>query len=266
MGRPPNRGNVVVTPEAVALSVDVAGLGSRGIAIMIDMAIQAACLFALTYVVFASHAVDTSAGVIVYAILAFVIFWGYFPIFEGLWHGQTPGKRTQRLRVIRADGQPCGGGANLTRNLVRIVDWLPSTYAIGIVSILLTGRSQRLGDLAAGTIVVRERRAPAPNPLPDTAPASGPPLDTAGLDEREYDLVRSFLERRASLDPGARAALAAQIAAPLRAKVPGARSTMADETFLELLARSYRQRFAQPAALPAPPGATPARPDLRSPS
>jgi hypothetical protein len=183
--------------------------------------------------------------------------------------------------VIRADGQPVGGGAVLIRNLIRIVDYLPTTYAVGIVSIAVSPRSQRLGDMAAGTIVVRDRPVRVPVSLPmaglahaGLAVAPGTGLDATALTEREYGIVRTFLERRTSLHAGARTALAGQIASPLRRRVPGARPDMSDEVFLEVLARAYRERFAS-SSMPTEPrrdaGAVsrpdrPDRPDLPSPA
>jgi uncharacterized RDD family membrane protein YckC len=273
----PRSGSVVVTPEAVAVSLDIAGLGSRGIALLIDTAIQGGVILLLSMAMLPTGAADTTGGLVLYLTLFFLIFWGYFPLFEGFWHGQTPGKRAQHLRVIRVDGQPARGGAVLIRNLLRIVDYLPSTYAIGMICVAVTSRSQRLGDLAAGTIVVRQRPAPKAAPAavvalgPDGWAAPGSGLDAAAVTEREYGIVRAFLERRATLDPGARVALARQIAASLGPRVPGWRLEMGDEAFLELLARAYRERFAASGELgtgpplPPPPGSSPARPDLPNP-
>ena len=89
-------------------------------------------------------------------LIYFALFWGYFMLFETLWSGQTPGKRAGRLRVIRRDGQPVGAGEVLIRNLVRIVDFLPGFYGIGLVVMFIDKEARRLGDMAAGTIVVRE--------------------------------------------------------------------------------------------------------------
>jgi uncharacterized RDD family membrane protein YckC len=233
--------DTVVTPEAVALVVDTAGLGSRMIALLVDSAIQAAVVIALA-IIFANTGQSTVAGVFL-VITVFLIVWGYFPFFEILWSGRTPGKRTQHLRVIRTDGQPAGAGPILVRNLIRIADFLPGFYAIGSIAILLTRRHQRLGDLAAATMVVRERAAPEPAPL-DVGFAVDRRVDTAGITQRDYVVVRDFLQRRTSFEPSARAALARDIATPLRDKVGDDYSTH-DEAFLEALAVSFRQRFAE---------------------
>jgi uncharacterized RDD family membrane protein YckC len=233
--------DTVVTPEAVALFIDTAGLGSRMIALIVDSAIQAAVVIALA-IVLANTGQGTVVGVF-YIIALFVIVWGYYPLFEILWSGRTVGKRAQHLRVVRTDGQPAGAGSILVRNIIRIADFLPGFYAIGSISILLTRRNQRLGDLAAGTMVVRERAAPEPAPLDVSFPVDRR-IDTAGITQRDYIVVRDFLQRRSTFDPSARAALAASIATPLREKV-GDDYSAHDEAFLEALAVSFRERFSQ---------------------
>lgn len=247
--QPAQAPNRVVTPEAVPLELDVAGAGSRAIALIIDTLIQVAALIGVAIVVFAGG-VNGLAPVVVFFAFFFAVYWGYFTLFEGLWNGQTPGKRSQRLRVVRADGHPAGWPQYVIRNLVRVVDFLPVYYMLGVLVMLITKRSQRLGDLAAGTIVVREAKTRAPAPLTLTGPhpaAAAAGVDTMGLTEAEYSLIRSFLERRHSLSLEARSALAAQIASQLRPHVrsPEAQG-LPDEHFLEAVARSYQGRFAPP--------------------
>jgi len=242
-----------VTPEAVAIEHDVAGLGSRLIALLIDSLIQFAAIVILILAFTANGPTHGTVGIVVFLVLLFWIFVGYFPLFEGLWHGRTPGKRLQRLRVVRTDGQPVTWASVLVRNALRLVDFLPTYYMAGAITILLTRRSQRLGDLAAGTIVVRERPIPAPVAVGQAGWTHGippPPIDTTGLTEREYDLIRSFLERRAALQPGPRAALAAQVAGVVRPRVRAV--PLGDEALLEAAAASYRTRFGT-APAPHPP-------------
>jgi uncharacterized RDD family membrane protein YckC len=250
MSSPGNLSTRLVTPEAVPLDVDVAGLGSRGLAIFVDGMIQFA-LFFLFLLIVSGFNLNGAAGVAVVSVGAFIVFWGYFFAFEGLWHGQTPGKRTQRLRVIGSDGQPIGFQAVFVRNLIRVVDFLPTAYAVGAATMVINGRSQRLGDLAAGTIVVRERKltAPAalwmPPPPPMPAGPGQPVLDAMGMSEAQYALARSFLQRRAGLDPQARIALAAQVASAIRPSVAGAmpQAPGGDEGFIEAAAAAYQSRF-----------------------
>lgn len=233
-----DRRDSVVTPEAVSLVVDTAGLGSRMIALIVDSLIQGAAVLALTVVL---AGIGEEIAGILYLVAVFVIVWGYFPVFESLWSGRTPGKRLQRLRVVRTDGQPAGVGPVIVRNIVRIADFLPAFYAAGSLSILLSRRHQRLGDLAAGTMVVRERGAPEPSPL-DAPLEAHPGLDTAALSQHDYVVIRNFLQRRGSFEPSARADLARSIASAFRTKV-GDNGSIHDEAFLEALAASFRGRF-----------------------
>jgi len=233
----------VVTPEAVPLELDVAGLGSRGIAIAIDMLIQSAIMLAVIFFLAATHPSD-AVTLVILSVSAPVVFWGYFFFFEGIWHGRTPGKRTQHLRATRADGQPMSGGQMTVRNLVRIVDFLPLYYAIGCVSIVLTQRSQRLGDLAGGTLVIREPKPFVPKaldipPPPPVEVSGGVRVDVTGMTEAHYQLLRSYFERRSELSPAARAQLAQQIAATITPVVRTAQPMM-DEQLLEEAARAYR--------------------------
>jgi uncharacterized RDD family membrane protein YckC len=236
-----------VTPEAVQLRLDVAGLGSRMIAWLLDTLIQVVVLVPVA-IGFAADGVGGTAEVVILLILVFGIVWLYYPLFEWLWDGRTPGKRAQRLRVIRTDGQPAGFPAVMVRNLVRIVEVMLFPF-IAVICMLVTRRAQRLGDLAAGTIVVRERSMPAPRPL-DLGEGDArrlPGLDTSRLTEREYGLIRSFLSRRETLDPAARAQLARRLVESVREHVVGmtGEAELDDERLLETVAHSYRDRFSR---------------------
>lgn len=230
-----------VTPEAVALTIDTAGLGSRSIAAMIDSLIQAACLLALGFIAGAIGSGSSTAGLIVFSIGAFILVWGYYVLFEGLWRGRTPGKRSQGLRVVRLDGQPVTIGPILVRNILRIVDFIPGGYGVGVIAMILSRRSQRIGDMAAGTIVIRERPFPTPVPLVLSS-GHAHDLDTASLTQRQYIIVRDFLQRRSSLDPRARAAIATQLADVLRPSIGGGPSD--NEMFLEAVVMSFQSRSA----------------------
>ena len=245
--------NSIVTPEAVEVTLDIAELGSRLGAGLIDAAILGAVLAALALLA----GVAGSLGLLglasdlpgaAFAALLLALVWGYFPFFEEVAGGRTPGKRALGLRVIQTDGQPAGLGPVLLRNLLRPLDLF-----IGPALMLLTRRRQRLGDLAAGTLVVRQGRVSRPAPLTMTYPPDAylPPLDTALLTEQEYGLVRSFLERRHQLDPPARAALAAQLGAMVRARVEGAQAYAWDEVLLEAVVVTVQRRFREPGF---PPG------------
>ena len=237
-----------VTPEAVTIAVDVAGLGSRSIAWLIDSAIQLAILVPILLGIGLSD-VTGGAELVVVSLVVFLIVWAYYPIFELSWQGRTPGKRAQRLRVIRTDGQPAGGAAIFVRNLIRILDVILFPF-LAVISMLVTQRAQRLGDLAAGTMVVREPRFTPPEAIARPGRADLPAVDATGLSEREYDVIRSFLARRSSLDPTARWRLAAQLASAIRGRVGSVPDGLADEAMLEAVAQSYRRRFGSGSATP----------------
>lgn len=234
-----------VTPEAVQLRVDVAGLGSRMIAWLLDTLIQLAVLIPLI-LGFSADGVAGTYELVVLLVLLFAILWLYYPMFEWLWGGRTPGKRAQRLRVVRTDGQPAGFAPIMVRNLLRIVEVILFPF-VAVICMLVTRRAQRLGDLAAGTMVIRERTTHAPQAL-DLVGGSDEllaGLDTSRLTEREYGLIRSFLARRETLDPQARAQLAGRLVASVQKRVVGVDATLGDEPLLEAVAKSYRARFSR---------------------
>src|SRR5258708_32376855 len=156
----------VLTPERVSLQYDIAGIGSRGAAAIVDTLIQSVALIVVLVALAAGLAAANAflgsgagAGTLFIALFALALFLvadGYFMLFEILWNGQTPGKRMVGIRVIRENGYPMRPIDAVVRNLVRLVDWLPGAYGIGVLTMLLNKRAKRLGDFASGTIVVRE--------------------------------------------------------------------------------------------------------------
>lgn len=245
----------ISTPEGIELDIALAGLGSRFSAALIDSLIQMALtLFALLFFLPLFEGGTPALFVALFSIWSFLVVFGYDVLFETLGNGRTIGKRAVGIRVVRVGGHPVGFVTSAVRNLVRLVDFLPSFYAVGIVSILASSRNQRLGDMAAGTLVVRDggretspparaRQAQAHLfPHAATAPAPPPPLDPAlaawdvsSVTAQELAAVRSFLERRYSLEPAARWNLAVDLARRLAPKVAGAPSNLHPEVFLELL-------------------------------
>ena len=161
----------IETPENVSFGYEVAGIGNRFVGALIDVLLLGAALLLLNLLAgavlgvtegFGNLTLDSddlswAGGLVVatFTLLNFIMFWGYFALFELLWNGQTPGKRVARTQVIRSDGNPVGFLGVAVRNLVRIVDFLPSAYLVGFVTMLLNRRARRLGDFAAGTMVVR---------------------------------------------------------------------------------------------------------------
>jgi len=156
----------IQTPENVAFGYQVAGLGSRFIATLVDTTIiillQVVVVVVASLIIAAVSSVaysDELSGwvIAILGLIASLFSWGYYVFFEMLWNGQSPGKRWVGLRVIRADGTPITLSESLIRNLARLVDFLPAAYGVGIVTMFIDKQSRRLGDLAASTLVVQDR-------------------------------------------------------------------------------------------------------------
>ncbi len=193
----------------------------------------------------------------------FLIFAGYFIFFEWLWNGQTPGKKLLKLRVIREDGRPITLWEAMARNLLRIFDAVPGLvlpiYSVGLIAIFVNRRDQRIGDLFAGTVVVRERGDEAPtfdetfaNPISDAAfrRVSQPvnfQADVNFVTESEIEVVESFLRRRWDLNERQRVWMAWRVALPLMYKLKPTYDlqTFSYEGFLEELVHRFysKQRF-----------------------
>lgn len=235
----------LATPEGVHLELTLAGVGSRFAAALVDLAIQIALLIVIAAVGFGVFA-PTGVGVAAVTVLSFLVFAAYDILFEVFASGRTPGKRLNGLRVVRTDGSPVGFFTSAVRNVLRLADLLPGMYLAGIVSILVTRRNQRLGDLAAGTLVVRERRPSlgwqAPAPSPQAPNAQWLSWDVSAVSAAELAAVRRFLDRRNELTSGARYELALKLAQPLRSKVPGVPDDVRGERFLEQLAAAKAAR------------------------
>lgn len=235
------------THERVAVSLELAGIGARAFAWLAD----ALCIFLVwvTVLVLYSLAGDlfrdaealSFAGQVLAVLSVFLAGWGWDVLWETLGGGRTPGKRLAGIRVVRADGGPPGLAESLVRNVLRAVE-LPLAYAPGILAVALGSRRQRLGDVVAGTLVVRQARFDLSRydaAGPDSR-SRFPQLRTraqAALDAGGFERLGGFLRRRAELDPGARARLAARLAAALaeRAGVDAPPAAEA-EPFLEALA------------------------------
>ncbi len=237
----------IVTPEGFDLTMTLAGVGSRFVSALVDALVQILVIVALTIVVEVVGAGGYGAAVI--AVGSFLIVFGYDVFFEVLASGRTPGKRLNGLRVVRSGGQPVDLLTSAIRNVLRLVDFLPAGNLLGIVSILVTEKNQRLGDLAAGTIIVRERRESAPR-VPtlvdvDTDPAEHV-LDASAITAEELAAVRAYLGRRATLGDDVRRQLAHTLAERLRPKVGGADDALRGELFLEALLAAKEGRSGRP--------------------
>jgi len=257
---------VIETPERVPLHFALASIGNRFIACAIDHAIQIFTLIVIVIIfLFVADVADlgnkvTSAPKWVIALLiifVFLLMSGYFAFFEWLWRGQTPGKRWMKLRVIREDGRPISFFEAVVRNLLREFDIMPFPfYSIGLVSVFVTDRDQRVGDLVAGTVVVREREAEAPafaevfaSPVSDPAlRRSFKPVtftaDLNSLTEQEISVVESFLRRRWDLKDYPRQWMAWRVAMPILFKLRPQYdlATFTYEGFLEELLHRYREK------------------------
>ena len=246
----------------------LAGIGSRFIALLVDYLILGAVYLVLSVaysffmpgiIAYSKHTALWAAAI--FTLLGFLLYWGYFTLFEAFWNGRTPGKRVAKIRVIQRSGRAIGLFESMARNLIRVIDQIPLIYVVGVVSMFVTRQHQRLGDLVAGTLVVRDRQEETPawageggartftaqiftpverTPEPHfslTLPSAG----IAKLAASDLQVLEGFFARRLDMSMATRQALAERIAAAIRAKsgleAPAGSSI---ETFLEATARQLR--------------------------
>ena len=255
----------IETPELVAIQMPIAGIGSRFIALLVDYLIWFPGLFVIIWAfaffgpsIKAFNKLSEQWAIALYVFVIFLFNWGYFTLFEAFWNGRTPGKRVARIRVIQKSGRPIGLFESMARNFIRYVDQIPFFYAVGAIAIFATRDHQRLGDLAAGTLVVRDRIeevpisndntrtftadlfAAAPKPEPHAA-FNLPDHGVAKLSTADLQVLESFFARRLDMPLTTREALAQRIALAIQAKsgleIPLGASV---ETFLEVTARQLR--------------------------
>ena len=258
---------IIETPERVPLHFALASIGNRFLACAIDHALQVLTIIVivLAFTLIANYSSLgeqlTNAPKWVLAILIVIVFLiisSYFAFFEWIWNGQTPGKRWLKLRVIREDGRPVTFWEAAVRNLLRVFDMQPAPifpfYSVGLISVFMSSRDQRLGDMVAGTVVVREREAEAPafaqvfaSPVSDPAlRRSFKPVDFVAelnsLTESEIEVVETFLRRRWDLADMARQWMAWRVSLPLLYKLRPTYdlATFTYEGFLEELLHRYR--------------------------
>jgi uncharacterized RDD family membrane protein YckC len=219
----------IETPEQIHIEFTVAGVGTRALALIIDSLIQGACglVLMLVLVLIGISLRPAVRGSLTWAVAAvilagFLLYYGYFIVFEILWNGQTPGKRRIGIRVIKDTGRRLTALETVARNLLRIVDQLPGFYAIGILASVMNKQNKRIGDLVAGALVIREA---SPQQLKrrwyveDRAGEPGIPLGAERLSDEDLILVESFLGRRFELDPDTRSRMASQIFSRLESKL-----------------------------------------------
>lgn len=233
----------VAGAEGIDLDLVLAGVGSRGAAFLVDLLLQVVVLAAVT-------AAAGAAGVVgpaVVAVAVFLIFLGYPILAEAFAGGRTVGKAALGISVVSVDGTAETFLAATIRNVVRLVDSLPGVYLVGIIAVLATSRNQRVGDLAAGTLVVHRPRAMAATPAGGSRVAEASVAEMAGWDvsavtAEEVAALRSFLDRRGSLDPRSRADLAQTLSFQILPKVAGVPLEGGPEVFLERVVAAKTER------------------------
>ena len=245
----------------------LAGIGSRFIALLVDTLIWGAglvmlglILWALSPALAAFSTLSYQWAVAIFTFTLFLLNWGYFTLFEAFNNGRTPGKRIARIRVIQQSGRPIGVIESMARNFVRFVDQIPFFYAVGVVTMFATRQHQRLGDLAAGTLVVRDRPQETPlwadsstrtftlHATPAAAPAPEPHMAVvlpsngiAKLSSSDLVVLENFFSRRLDLPLATREAIALRMVAAIQAKSGiEAPREVSPETFLEAVARDLR--------------------------
>lgn len=262
----------IETPELVDIEMPVAGIGSRFIAILIDYLIWVAGMIVLSVIaalvlpsIHAFSKISENWAAAIFIFLFFLLYWGYFTLFEAFWDGRTPGKRVAKIRVIQRSGRAIGIFESMTRNFIRIFDQFPMIYGVGVICVFCTKQHQRLGDLAAGTLVVREQESDAPawgdagsrtftaemfseeaaKIAPQAEPhhqVNLPTTEIAKLTTSDLEVLEGFFARRLDMSLETRGVLAERIAKALCAKsgltIPDGVSA---ETFLEATARQLRE-------------------------
>ncbi|GAC1313210.1 MAG: hypothetical protein NVSMB12_04570 [Acidimicrobiales bacterium] len=246
----------IVTPEAVVLAFDTAGVGSRLLAIMIDLAVQLVGLLGLLFAF--SILAHTHLGLVGVFVAVFAAAFVYPVAIETLWRGKSLGKAALGLRVVTVEGAPIRFRHALVRGALGLIDFWSTSGAVAVLSVLATRRNQRLGDLAAGTVVLRERTGAA---APVEARFSVPPgwesyaasIDVADLDPAIYGAVRAFLLRAPTLDSVTRDRVARQLAGPLAVRLGHTPPAgVSAEAFCACVAGRYQGARAV-AGQPAPP-------------
>jgi len=255
----------VETSDHIELQFQLAGIGKRFLAYLIDRLIQFGLIFALflviSLVLFAGAKLVAVADIIyqmrqvlgqwiiAVAILVYgVLSLGYFILFEYVWSGSTPGKRSQHIRVIRTDGAPISLLESAVRNILRAVDILADIYPLGLVVMFIDSRNRRLGDMAAGTLVVTESVSRLPLGK-NSARSLGVDdqqlrMVAATMTSGDYQLVRRFLARREALDAEYRQQLAQEIVERIFNKSSVMVKPSNDlELFLERVEADYRERL-----------------------
>lgn len=254
----------LVTPEAVVLDVPHAGPGTRIAARGLDLLVQLALLLVLGIALgLASRGTQGGVALVVISLVgAFLVTFGYPAVMEATWRGRTLGKAAFGLRVVTREGAPIRFRHAAIRSALFLIDGMLLGPTIGVLCLLLTGDTVRVGDLIAGTIVIRERSgAAAPTavtfPVPYGYEEFVATLDVGHLTADDYALVRGFLLRAPQLAPHIRFPLAVELANPLLVKLRQPPPAMHPEVFLQCVAAATQRRYAGPPGYGTPAGWVP---------
>jgi uncharacterized RDD family membrane protein YckC len=242
----------ISTPENVDLHLELAGIGNRALACTIDTGITYAVTLAVWMIAWGLlfvtkslelpsniHAIIYSGVIAVTVFVCFCVIFAYFIVFEGLWQGQTPGKRIACIRVIETSGQPVTWSGVIIRNLIRTFD--VGFLCIGLIPIFADKKERRFGDFAANTIVIRERRPELQSTI-RLSKNYDTEFDIGGITPKEYDLVVAFLKRRVTMVQPQKKLVAEQLANALRAKLPNNFEEKSSEDLIEHVYAAYNAR------------------------
>ena len=210
----------LVTPEGVVLDLPTAGVGSRVAARLLDMFLMAIATYAFVFAVTALVLLGTEVvAIVAAAFFGIGVLLAYPVLMEGLWGGRTLGKAAVGLRVVRADGGPVALRQAAARGALGLLEVWATLGLVGLVTMLLSSRDQRLGDMVAGTLVLRERRGGSLRPVELLVPPGCEQLvhalDVSAMTAGDYEMVRAFLTRWREFPQAKRPAIAARLAAPL---------------------------------------------------
>lgn len=239
----------VRTAEHVGISYELAGIGNRVLAAFLDVLLIGIIVIGLSFIVIRTVLplldLPESVSIPIVAVLVIVLYlltpFAYWVVLETFWNGQTLGKRIVGIRALRDDGSPVGFFAVATRALLRVLDLVPILLPVDIVLMVASRRGQRLGDLVAGTVVVKARVERDFAKLRTRATASVADLTVRGISGEGQRLVREFALREQSLQPEARHEVARAIARSVRPSVPESGEHPDDVEFLRAVAAALRE-------------------------
>jgi uncharacterized RDD family membrane protein YckC len=237
------------TPDQIALEYEIAGPGSRFMALFVDLLIQIIAMLVLFFALLVAgvslSGLFTTANKWVLALLVlagFSLQWGYFVSFEVLWKGQTPGKLQAGIRVINESGRQASLYEAVTRNLLRSIDSLPGPYAVGAIVMFISPQNKRLGDYVAGTIVVHDRSPEDDGLFFNTKDDAAQGIDCSAVDLNDLNVLETFLQRRIDLPLDLRQRTALKLADHFGQKCSVPRENRPDnENFLEAVVRGFRK-------------------------